>query len=287
MKFAAIDVGSNAVRLLVSEINKKDGEIIAEKTSLVRVPLRLGDESFNTGFITTEKIESLVNTFKSFKYLIAVYNPVDYIAVGTSALREAKNRDEVIKTIEDETSIKIQIIDGIKEAEFLSLHKDIKDYYLNIDVGGGSTEATLSKENKLLDLKSFKIGTVRILNGKDKFEEWEKMNNYIRELSCKHKDIALAGSGGNINKLSKLFGSKDSKELSFEQLYKGVTHLDSMSLYDRMYKMGLRHDRADVIVPAGKIFLNIMKTLGSEKIIIPRTGLTDSLIRFLYRKNNS
>lgn len=287
--FAAIDIGSNAGRLLFSRVYEtKDNKIITEKTSLIRVPLRLGEDSFSKSYISEEKEKNLINSFKAFKYLFEVYKPVSYIACATSALREAINGDKIIYNIRKETGIKVNIIDGLIEAEIICASHSIDEgnpqqAYLYIDVGGGSTELSVIYENKLQIAESFKVGTVRLLNNEVKESAWKEMKNFLKDINEKYPNIVCVGSGGNINKLSKLFSPKGSRKLSIHSLSRGISELSAMTLEQRI-ALGLRMDRADVIVPAGQIFQFILHNLHCKSIDIPRIGLADGLIKILYYK---
>ncbi len=288
MIFAAVDVGSNAVRLLVSEVREKEnGAPETEKTSLVRVPLRLGDDTFIRGSISSAKVSVLVNTLTAFEHLFRVYRPVAYMACATAALREAKNGAKVAEKVSRESGIRLDIIDGMTEAKLLGAAselflKDTEHVYLLVDVGGGSTEISLFHRGKILDMRSFRIGTVRMLTQHDESGEWAALTDFLNDVKEKYRRPIPVGSGGNINKLSKLFAQKGAKELRFRALEEGVARLDRLSVSERISLYGLRHDRADVIVPAGVIFLSIMRLLGSSRILVPRLGLSDGMIRHLY-----
>jgi len=292
MIFAAVDVGSNAVRLLISDVYEKgDGAIVAEKTSLVRVPIRLGEDTFVRGIISDEKRGLLSHALHAFSNLFQVYRPVSYAACATSALREAENGAEVAAYVSRQSGIEIDIIDGKTEAlivgkGFDSHLGDTEDIYLFADVGGGSTDLSVSYRGNILELRSFKLGTVRILNNYDETAEWGALKAYLKELDEKFRKKVLVGSGGNINKISKLFGTKGSKELTYKEIDYGIRQLENMSMDERIAKFGLRHDRADVIVPAGTIFLTIMKHLHASRILVPRIGLVDGMIRALYHDHN-
>jgi len=288
MLFTSIDIGSNAVRLFFANVFETDGKPHVEKASLIRIPIRLGEDVFQTGTISEKKTENLIKTMNAFKMLIDVYKPIDYIACATSAMREAENKIQIIERIKQETGIQVKIIDGIEEAmlvcsidNILKAETDTLSVY--IDVGGGSTEISILRNHVLVDSESFQIGTIRMLSNKVEKEEWERMIEWLKLYKNDFGKLYLVGSGGNINKLSKLYSSQLDFSLSFRDLKKGFKKLNSLTVQQRIDKMGLRPDRADVIVPAAEIFLAIMKTMKSQYIHVPRIGLSDGLIYFLYK----
>lgn len=292
MQLGAIDIGSNAIRLFFANVFDQKDDIVVEKASLVRVPVRLGEDVFVKGKISKEKVERLVKTMTAFKLLIEVVNPVAYKAVATSAMREASNAPEVIKRIKQETGIAIEVIDGLEEARIVGMISNLNfngsfNKLIYVDVGGGSTEITILENHKIIDSNSFKIGTVRLLNGQVKESEWVKMKEYLLQLKKKNGDLLLVGSGGNINKITKIYGDLKNKTLSFVALESAMKHLSEYSVEDRVELMGLRPDRADVIVPAGQIYHFVMHYLQSSFIFVPRIGLSDGIVSMLYRKLNS
>ena len=289
MLFASIDIGSNAVRLFFANVFELKGNAIAEKASLIRIPLRLGKDVFEFGYISEKKINSLIKTMHAFKLLMEVYKPLDYAAVATSAMREATNNTLIIDRIKNETGINIRIIDGLEEAEVLCATDNIdigKKYSLTmyVDVGGGSTEISVLKNHVLVDSGSFKLGTIRIMNDASHDEEWARMNAWFQKFGNDFGKIYLVGSGGNINKLSKLYSTQPDNSISFPNLKDGYKKLSKMTLQQRIEEMGMRPDRADVIIPAAEIFLSIMKTTQSAYIFVPRIGLSDGLIYTTYKK---
>jgi exopolyphosphatase / guanosine-5'-triphosphate,3'-diphosphate pyrophosphatase len=290
LKFAAIDIGSNAVRLLLSHVHKSNGITSFKKAELVRVPLRLGEDSFLNGKISPEKVEKLITSMKAFKHLIDVYDAIDYRACATSAMRDAENGREIIERVRKEAGIKIEIIDGKTEADIIysnhiEEHLDINNSYLYIDIGGGSTEITLFSKNKAVASQSFNIGTIRMLHNKIDKEYWNYFKNWVKEITDGYRPLIAIGSGGNINKLFKMSGRKPDKYLSTAKLKAIYDTLESYTYEERMSVMGLNPDRADVIVPASKILLSILKHAQIEKMIVPQIGLSDGIVHQLYEKH--
>lgn len=285
-KFAAIDIGSNAIRLLIHNvIEEAEKETQFRKSELIRVPVRLGEDSFTHGIISDRNIERMVNTIKAFQLLMDVNEVEKYMACATSAMREAKNGLEVIDKIKKETSIEIELIDGEKEAAIIA-STDLKKLirkdknYLYIDVGGGSTEFTLFSEGKIKDSRSFKLGTVRLLNNTVHEKTWNELKTWITS-NIKDK-ISIIGSGGNINKLHKMSGRKEGEPLSYIWLNAQYHFLDNLTYNDRISELGLNPDRADVIIPALRIFLSAARWSGAKKIHVPKIGLSDGIIKTLY-----
>lgn len=287
-KYAAIDVGSNAMRLLVSNIvEQEDKPTQFNKSALVRVPVRLGQDSFTVGEISEENIERMVDAMKAFSLLMKVHKVEKYMACATSAMREADNGVEVAEHIEKETGIKIHLIDGKKEAKIIAssdLYQFLKtdETYLYIDVGGGSTELTLFSEGKIIASKSFKAGTVRFLNNMVSEVVWSEIEKWIKTVTAPYKSVILIGSGGNINKLFKMSGKSQDKPLSLSYLQNQYNILSKMSYEDRVMDLALNSDRADVIVPATRIYLNAMKWSGAKLIYVPKIGLSDGIVKALY-----
>lgn len=287
-KFAAIDIGSNAIRLLINNvIEQKDKPTTFKKSELIRVPVRLGEDSFIKGEISEGTLNRLTKTMKSFDLLMQVYGVEKYMACATSALREANNGHEVVEHIYKDSGIKIDVIDGKREASIIA-STDLKDLinndrsYLYVDVGGGSTEFTIFDQGNLISSKSFKIGTVRILNDLVKDSIWNEIKEWITSHFSKEGKVEIIGSGGNINKLHKMSGRKVGQPLSFIWLNAQYHFLNSMEYDDRISELGLNHDRADVIIPAAKIFLSAAKWSGAKKIHVPKIGLADGMIKTLY-----
>jgi exopolyphosphatase/guanosine-5'-triphosphate,3'-diphosphate pyrophosphatase len=288
MKLAAIDIGSNAVRLLISEVTVDDkNKATFNKVSLVRVPLRLGFDVFESGEISTHKSELLLHTMKAYISLLYAYEVKYMKAIATSAMREASNASEIIDMVKKETGIEIEVISGSDEAAFIyenhvaeNLDKDHS--YLYIDVGGGSTELTFLSNNKLIFKDSFDIGTIRLLKNKVTDEAWDKMKDDIKNKIKGHKEVIAIGSGGNINKVYSLSKRKDTKPLPLELLRDFYKELSNVSLEDRIHIYNMREDRADVIVPALLIYVNVMKWAGASQIYVPKIGLADGLVQHLW-----
>lgn len=290
-KLAAIDIGSNAVRLLIHNIIEQEEKVTEfRKSSLVRVPIRLGEDSFTNGQISERNIERMLSAIQAFKLLMEVNGVVDFMACATSAIREAKNGLDVVAKIKDETGVKIDVINGKREAEIIAA-TDIKkllladESYLFVDVGGGSTEFTLFSTGAVKSSRSFKIGTVRLLNNTVNEKVWKKIEVWIKESTKDLTKISIIGSGGNINKLHKMSGRKLGQPLSYIWLNSQYHFLNSMSYEDRISELGLNQDRADVIIPATRIFLSAAKWSGAKKIHVPKIGLSDGMIKTLYYQN--
>ncbi|HMI64278.1 MAG TPA: hypothetical protein VK518_25350 [Puia sp.] len=289
MRLAAIDIGSNAARLLISDVSiNNEGKTEFNKISLVRVPLRLGFDVFENKAITPEKTEMILHTIKAYKHLIEAYN-VDHVkAAATSAMRDAINAREIIDRVRDETGISIEVISGGSEASLIyenhiaeNLDKD--HAYMYIDVGGGSTELTFFAGNKLVFSSSFNIGTIRLLKHQVTEGQWENMKEFIKKETRNYlNNIIAIGSGGNINKIFSLSKRKEGKSLHIESLKDYYKEFSSFSLEDRMRLYKLREDRADVIVPALLIYINTMRWATAQEIYVPKIGLADGLIQHLY-----
>lgn len=291
MMYAAIDIGSNAVRLLIADAREEDGDIKLKKQNFVRVPIRLGKDVYNDGVITWSRKENLIKTLNAFKILMEVYNPDDYRACATAAVREAVNGKEILELIEKETGLSIQVIDGLEEARIIrstnSLPEEGSDLLtMFVDVGGGSTEISVKSENKFLEQRSFDVGTLRILNGKVDENIWQELHQWLLNFDYAFGKINLVGSGGNINKLTKLFGRPKENLLIYNNLKYAHDHLEKMTVKERMQTFDLRYDRADVIVPAARIFLFIMETIMADKVLAPKIGVADGLIYELHKQKS-
>ena len=290
MRLAAIDIGSNAARLLISDViidSNNKPEFI--KVALIRVPLRLGFDVFDKGSISPAKAEKIVKTLKSYQLLLDVYEVKHVRACATSAMRDAMNSPEIIKRVKAETGIDIEIISGQEEASFIyenhiAENMAAEESYLYIDVGGGSTELTFFSDNKLIFKESFNIGTIRLLKNQVLKETWGEMKEYIRSKTKGYHHVTAIGSGGNINKIFSLSKRKEGKPLTVELLSDYYKEFNSLSLSQRISLHKLREDRADVIVPALLIYINVMRWADADTIFVPKIGLADGLIQHLYRQ---
>ena len=290
-RYAAIDIGSNAVRVLISNVvTKATAPPKYMKSSLVRVPIRLGQDSFTVGEISEANIKRMVKAMKAFKLIMKVNKVKRYMACATSALREANNAEEVIQTIKKKAGIEIQIIDGKREAEiiattniFESINKNRT--FLFIDVGGGSTEFSVLVKGKRVVSKSFKVGTVRMINNMVSDKVWEEIKMWIETHTKDYSKLALLGSGGNINKLFKIAKVKDGRPLSFIKLNTLYNELNQLDYNERIIQWELNPDRSDVIIPATQIYLKALQWSGATEIFVPKIGLSDGMIKVLYREN--
>lgn len=289
--YAAIDVGSNAVRLL---IKRTDGNGAADdvrlvKLLLLRVPLRLGFDVFAKGEISKKKAEDVVRFMKACRQLMKIYDVDRLRACATSAMRDAANGQDIIREIRKETDIRLEIISGQEEARIVfnnHIERGEVDNgnYLYVDVGGGSTELNLLSGGKLMETKSFNIGTVRILTGKVRDAEWEEMADFLDSIHSRYGNIRIIGSGGNINKLYKLAEEKDTGRQSFAvaELSRLYHTLKPLSIEQRIDRYGMRDDRADVIIPAAEIFLTVASTVDADTIVVPTIGVADGIIDGLF-----
>ena len=287
-KYAAIDIGSNAMRLLIMNIIEQKGkEVQFNKSALIRVPIRLGQDAFTVGEISEENIDRMIDAMKAFKLLMKVYKVEKYMACATSAMREAYNGKEVTEIIKKKADIKIDIIDGKKEAAIIAssdLHQFIKtnENYLYVDVGGGSTEFSLFSNGKMVVSKSFKNGTVRLLNNMVNEVVWQEIEKWIKTNTEGLDNIIMIGSGGNINKTFKLSGKMQDKPLTYKYLKTQFDYFNSLTYEQRIAELGLNTDRADVIIPALTIYLSAMKWSGANHIYVPKIGLSDGIVKALY-----
>ena len=290
-KYGAIDIGSNAVRLLVGSVTTMDGKNPRfKKTSLVRLPIRLGADVFVKNKVSNNNIERLIDTMHSYNLIMKTHGVTNYRACATSAMRDAENGAEVVSRVKKETGINIEIIDGKDEAAIISM-TDLSELtntdrsFLYVDVGGGSTEFTVFHAGERKASKSFKLGTVRLINKLVTQELWNEVRDWISKETRDYEKIALIGSGGNINNIFKNSGKSMGKPLTYMYLVSYYQLLKSFTYEERVWELNLNHDRADVIVPATKIFLSAMKWSKAQKVYVPKIGLADGIIKSLYNKD--
>ncbi|MEQ1732642.1 MAG: exopolyphosphatase [Bacteroidia bacterium] len=291
MKFAAIDIGSNAIRLLFCNVFEVNKTITFKKTSLIRVPLRLGTDVFNTGEISSKNSKRLLKTMFAFKNLIDVHDDViSYRACATSAMRDAKNGAELVAQIKELTDIAIEVVSGDKEADIISAnhiedHLDADKNYLYIDVGGGSTELTFIENKKVVASHSFNVGTIRLLQSNGLTPVYEEMKLWIKKNVHAGEDgLQAIGSGGNINKIATMIAKKEGKPLHIDDILSNYNLLISYTFEERVRLLGLNEDRADVILPASEIFINVMHYAHIKKIIVPKIGVVDGIVHLLYEE---
>lgn len=290
MRLAAIDIGSNAARLLISDVipgPKGNPEFV--KMALVRVPLRLGFDVFETGEISANKTDKIIKTIKSYKHLLDVYEVKYLRACATSAMRDARNASDILKKVKTETGIDIEVISGQEEASFIyenhiAENMTNEESYLYIDVGGGSTELTFFSDGKLVFKESFNIGTIRLLKNQVDEALWDKMKEFIKSKTKGYHHVTAIGSGGNINKIFSLSKRKEGKALSLDLLRDYYKEFSTLSVAQRISLYRLREDRADVIVPALLIYINVMRWADAEEIYVPKIGLADGLVHSLYER---
>ena len=290
MRLAAIDIGSNAARLLINDVIES-GQSRPDfiKLTLVRVPLRLGFDVFEKGEISDDKVDMFIKTLQAYKLLIDVYQVKHYMAAATSAMRDAVNAKEILARAKAESGIDIKVISGDDEANYIyeshvAENLGTDESYLYIDVGGGSTELTLFSDGKLRAKQSFNIGTIRLLKNQVVEEQWDEMKRFIKQKTTGYHHITAIGSGGNINKIFSLSKRKEGRPLALDLLRNYYKEFSSISLSQRISMYGLREDRADVIVPALLIYINVMRWADAEEIFVPKIGLADGLIHILYEQ---
>ncbi|MGY8918595.1 MAG: Ppx/GppA phosphatase family protein [Flavobacteriales bacterium] len=283
MKFAAIDIGTNAVRLLIKEIKEVDGILDIRKVSFTRVSLRLGEDVFETGEISEKKARNLIKVMRAFWYLMDV-NEIEWFKVcATSAMREAQNVGYVIDLVKNKANIDIEIIDGQQEADLIFRNFSVASFksksdYLYIDVGGGSLELTLIRDGKRLRGKSFQIGTIRVIKGVVKDGEWDAVEEFVKHESVNGDSLMAIGTGGNINRIQSLIRNPKNLPIHISKIEAITEKLKSLTFKERVEKFSLKLDRADVIIPAAEIYLKIMKLAGAKEIIVPKVGLSDGII---------
>lgn len=291
--YAGIDIGSNAVRLLIKCLNDEGSDELLSKVQLVRVPIRLGEDAFTKGRIGKKKSKKLIALMSAYKELMDIYDVVDYRACATSAMRDAENGLELVEFIRKETGIGIEIISGREEAELISSElidgREItaEDVFLYVDVGGGSTELNLVKGKHLLYSQSFNIGTIRQLSGKVEEKELAAFCEYLKQVRSEYPEIQVAGSGGNINKLLRLGAPAERAKINYlpyDNLRAVYSELSRYTSEERMIRFRLKPDRADVIIPASEIFLLVGDITGAEGILVPTKGLSDGIIESVHRR---
>ena len=286
-KFATIDIGSNAIRLLISNIYKRDSKFFTTKNSLIRLPVRLGQDAFKNGKISKTNNIRLIDSLKSFQLIMKVHNVEKYLAYATSALRSSSNGELIVNEVSNKIGLNVEIISGSKEAKIITNNNKFfsnENTYCFLDVGGGSTELTLFKNNKIISSKSFKIGGVRLINNLVKSSTWKKLEEWIYDNLGSQKDIRLVGLGGNINKIFKISGNNIGVPLKKSLLDISINKLDKMTDFEKTIKLKLNPDRIDVIVPAGKIYQFVMDKLNSMEILVPKIGLADAMVHELLKK---
>ena len=291
-KIAAIDIGSNAVRMLISYVISSGDEYVFQKNSYLRLPIRLGEDSFKNGIISNKKIILLTNAILSFKYIMKVHGVRDYKIYATSALRESINSKEVISIVKKNTDLNIELITGIKEAKIISKgnsHEKIEfnKTFLYVDVGGGSTEFSILRNGKEKISRSFKIGTVRLLNNLVDDSMFMDIKKWLQSNIDNDDKIKLFATGGNINKIQSMTGSKSGKPISYLSIKDLSNTLMEFNYQERMMKFDLNPDRADVIIPALKIFITTMEFVKANKIFVPKSGLVDGMINEIFYENNA
>jgi exopolyphosphatase/guanosine-5'-triphosphate,3'-diphosphate pyrophosphatase len=289
LKFASIDIGSNAIRLLFDNVFETDDGPVFKKALLVRVPIRLGEDSFITGKISDSNITHLIDCMKAFAFLMKAHEVISYRAFATSAMRDASNASEIVELVKAQSGIQIEIISGDKEADmissrFLPNNLKSKKQVIYVDVGGGSTEISLIDKGEKTAGRSFDIGTIRLLHNRVSLQIWSSLKNWINIHIPQYRDIPIIGSGGNINKIINLLPDSKEKFITFKQLQSLYHEMKPMKADERMIKYMLNPDRADVIVPAMEIFLKIAELTGTSKIYVPQTGLSDGMVRSLYKE---
>lgn len=289
LNFAAIDIGSNAVRLLIKSVNDGDSPDKMTKTVLLRVPLRLGEEVFGSGTISGEKEKQLLRTVKAFRLLMKVYDVAAYRACATSAMRDASNGMQIARKVHNKTGIRLEIINGLEEARMVydSHIADLlgrEGHYIYVDVGGGSTEVSVISNGKLISSNSYDIGTVRSLGGMVKLADIESLDRDLAVLAADYPDLKIIGTGGNINKLYRLKGNKNDNRLEVADLKAIYDELKALTVEQRISAFRLNPDRADVIIPAAEIFLNIAERVHADSICVPTIGITDGITHALYTR---
>lgn len=292
MKYAAIDIGTNAARLLVGEVMSKDQSFFIKKISYTRIPLRLGEDVFESGKVSKNKIDDFLKTMKAFKLISEIFDVQEVRAVSTSAMREATNADKIIDSIKEETGIKLEIISGDEEASlifsnFFAMELDLSVPFVVIDVGGGSTELSVFENGEKIASKSFNVGTLRILKGKSDESVWENIHDWILKYVDLSSDHQIFGTGGNINKAHKMLGYSFEEPIGLVEMKELRDKLASLTIDERIDQFHMKPDRADVIVPALDIFSYILIEIGANSLMVPKVGLADGMIYEMYHRNNN
>ena len=287
-KLAAIDIGSNAVRLLFTNVVESNGKTEYKKSTLIRMPVRLGEDAFTVHRISDRNVERLVMLMMAYKHLLLVNEVEAYRACATSAMREAENGEEIVKRVLAETGIEIEIIDGKEEAKIIYSNQitetlDSSKPLLYMDVGGGSTELSLFIDKKVKRSRSFDIGTIRLLNKQVSKEKWNSLESWVMDIKKEYGNVDIIGSGGNINKINKMINRKDQVIIKPTQLQSLFKKISQLSYEERVADLGLNPDRADVIIPAGELFISVSSWIGAKSIIVPTIGVSDGIVKKLYK----
>ncbi len=291
MKLAAVDIGSNAIRMQVTNVIEFENQVTFKKLEYIRFPLRLGHDVFTQGKISDRSCDRFVKLMRAFKLFIELYETDDYMACATSAMRESENGRQLCERVKQETGLEITIIEGDQEAEMtdraITIHIG-KQPFLHIDVGGGSTELNLYIHHKKIASRSFQLGSVRLLDHMDSPEVWQDMQSWIEaNIPPRSGKLTALGTGGNISKIYELSGLKRGQKLSIEKAEAVVAGLSKMTLEERLFKLQLNPDRADVIIPASEIYLKAMRAARAKHIVVPEVGLKDGIMHYLYQKNRN
>ena len=288
-KLAAIDIGSNAVRLLFTNVVESNGKTEYKKSTLIRMPVRLGEDAFTVHRISERNVERLVMLMMAYKHLLLVNEVEAYRACATSAMREAENGEEIVNRVLAETGIEIEIIDGKEEAKIIYSNQitetlDSSKPLLYMDVGGGSTELSLFIDKKVKRSRSFDIGTIRLLNKQVSKEKWSTLESWVMDIKKEYGNVDIIGSGGNINKINKMINRKDQIVIKPSQLQSLFKKISQLSYEERIADLGLNPDRADVIIPAGELFISVSSWVGAKSIIVPTIGVSDGIVKKLYKE---
>jgi exopolyphosphatase/guanosine-5'-triphosphate,3'-diphosphate pyrophosphatase len=289
LKLAAVDIGSNAIRFQVSSVLKRDDRVLFKKLEYIRFPLRLGHDVFATGKISPQSMTRFVKLMRAYKLLIELYEVDDYMFCATSAMRESENGEELVQRVHEELGIMINVIDGNLEAQLINQAIGSflgNETYLHIDVGGGSTELNLYVAGKKVKTRSFKVGSVRILEQTDSPVMWSDMEQWVRRnVKPEYGKVTAVGTGGNITKIFELAQLKPGKLLSLRKIHQIRKMIEQYSIEDRIYQLQMNPDRADVIVPASHIYAKVMEWANAKNILVPEVGLKDGIILYLYERN--